>query len=272
MAYPDLFFKDKDFRNEFCEHMFRLDDTFPKDMDAFQKRFQVKYVMTSQVPLQAMQIPFARGCYIYGGTQAVLAWIDTVDTMLHWRRTLGRDGDFPPISIEITNCTGLKFDTAQKEYDCNVTWTDKASTSMEPQSPFSIPSAAWVKTFPLVYFEALSNKTMKIRFEGDTLTFAKHFGAMKIPGRYEDDSGRGLSTAELEDADVKKQASYVRIIKEIDVTEEQLNAFLLSVLAEKVYKGTLIIVKWKGDFNPGDGVTKFKTQVLALKNVRVLNA
>ena len=56
------------------------------------------------------------------------------------------------------------------------------------------------------------------------------------------------------------------------MTEEQLNAFLLSVLAEKVYKGTLIIVKWKGDFNLGDGVTRFKTQVLALKNVRELNA
>ena len=142
---------------------------------------------------------------------------------------------------------------------------------MEPQSPFSIPSAAWTKLFPIVDFTALTDTSVKIRFEGETLSFLKNFNAYKIPGRYEDAEGKGLLNAELENAEVKKKAFYVRIIKEIDVSSVGASEFVLRALAEKIYQGTLVIVKWKGKYEANAAVTNLKSKVLEVKNVRVLD-
>ena len=48
--------------------------------------------------------------------------------------------------------------------------------------------------------------------------------------------------------------------------------FLLSLLAEKLYKGTLVIVKWKDEYAVNAAVTDFKKKVLEVKNVHVFDA
>ena len=269
-AYPSLFLKDKDCRADWIESVHKTMPDFPKTLEEFEIRYDVKYVMSPELPPQSMMEPYARGVYIRGGATEVQAWIDTMDTLVNWRRTKQIDGEYPPIEICIVNCTGLIFDM-NREYESTIRWEEKANSCMDPQSPFSIPSPLWVKVHAVVRVEALSNEFVKLRFEGDTLAYQQNFSSLGIPGRYEDKHGKGLTDADLSDRDVKRAAVYVRIIKDINLAAGGVETFLVRAISEKIYKNTLVVVTWEGDFEKDPLTKRFKEAVNALANVRVLD-
>ena len=137
--------------------------------------------------------------------------------------------------------------------------------SANPFDMFSVPSASWLKIYPAVSFEKLSSVTLKVRFEGDTWSFRSRFNAVGIPGRYEDSDGMVIpSTAD--DAE-KKNASYVRIIKSINVEEPTSCAFLKKIFGDTVYKGTMVKVTWTGNCTEDEAVHGVMTTLKSIPNV-----
>jgi hypothetical protein len=61
-AKPGLFWKHTEFFKEFLEDQHAKDEEFPGTLTEFEKVYQMRFVMSSEVALQK-QVPFARGCY-----------------------------------------------------------------------------------------------------------------------------------------------------------------------------------------------------------------
>ena len=79
---------------------------------------------------------------------------------------------------------------------------------------------------------------LRIRFQGDTYSFRNNFVSLGVYGRFETQNGEPLP----EDAphDEKKRGMFVRIIKRIDVSQEEKANFLLQMIADTVYENTIV--------------------------------
>ena len=50
-----------------------------------------------------------------------------------------------------------------------------------------------------------------------------------------------------------------------------METFLVRAISEKIYKNTLVVVTWEGDFEKDPLTKRFKEAVNALANVRVVD-
>ena len=62
-AKPNYFFKYSEAFGNFLLHMHSQQNAFPKSMDEFEKRFEMRFVMGSDPPIEK-QRPYARGAYV----------------------------------------------------------------------------------------------------------------------------------------------------------------------------------------------------------------
>ena len=271
-AFPSIFYKENTAKDRFCAETHKSDKTFPasgKDLDA---QNGMRWVMS---PSEATfpGVPYRRGMYMK--RSKVLWFVDYMDTFCTWRQVKGDDGDYGDLSIEVTNATDFTFDVSSKKYECNVVWKKVADLASLPFHVLSIPSPAWSKLLPHVCFEAVDATHLDIRCSGDTLSFKTPFNDFNVFGRYEAMDGSPLS----EEASTydKRQGQYVRILKNVDISDEPYKNFVLELLKNSVYKGTLLVMEWieSSDDNDGDEMQAFpkdemqafKKEVLALKHV-----
>ena len=151
------------------------------------------------------------------------------------------------------------------QYECEVVVQDGSARVDAPFSPLRIPGPAWSKRHASVKMHVLTENTVQVRFEGDTISFRSKFGALGVPGRYETSNGAPLpDDISLEE---KKKASYVRIIKSWDVSDEEKCDFLIDMIRESIYENTLVVIQWLGDIKESTAVAVFEKSVTELGNV-----
>ena len=117
-AYPGLFFNYKESLTEFCKAMKEANKNFPEAVKDLEYAYNMKFVMSPEQPVQELA-PYVRACYVK--SSCVIDFIDLLDTFCNWRKVNNVGGEFPNITIEVTNATGMVFDVEGKEYDCAVT-------------------------------------------------------------------------------------------------------------------------------------------------------
>ena len=260
-AKPNYFFKFLDAFGNFLDHMHGLQNAFPTTMEEFEKRFEMRFVMASDPPIEN-QKPYARGAYVKLHLAGKV--IEVLDSFFWWRHEMQVGGIFPAPEVIIVKGTGVTL-TQDCQYECTVVIEDGGARVARPFSPLQIPGPAWSKRHACVKMRVLTENTLEVRFEGDTISFRSQFSTLAVPGRYESQHGEPLEDEiSLEE---KKKASYVRIIKSWDVTEEEKCDFLLEMLSESVYENTLVIVQWLGDIKESTAVAVFQTSVTELANV-----
>ena len=172
-----------------------------------------------------------RACYVK--SSCVVDFIDLLDTFCNWRKANNVGGEFPNITLEVNNATGMVFDVEGKEYDCAVTW--QVAEAKVQLGIFKVPSPVWTLLYPVIEIQKLDSSEAKVRFEGDTLTFKGRFSDHGVPGRHEDASGNALPADATDEA--KRAATYVRIIKAINVSENRKREFMVDLLKTSVYRG-----------------------------------
>ena len=59
----------------------------------------------------------------------------------------------------------------------------------------------------------------------------------------------------------------MRIIKRIDVSQEEKANFILQMIADTVYENTIVSMQWKGNQRGGQQVSEFQEEVQKLGNV-----
>ena len=78
------------------------------------------------------------------------------------------------------------------QYECKVVVEEVGARVARPFSPLQIPGPAWSKRHAAVKMHVLTENTVQVRFEGDTISFRSQFGALGVPGRYETQHGAPL--------------------------------------------------------------------------------
>lgn len=218
-AKPGYFFKLSEAFGNFLLHVHNEQPDFPANMDDFEMRYEMRFVMGADPPIEN-QRPYARGAYVK--LRLVKEVIEALDSFFSWRQKHNIGGLFPDPEMMIVKGVGVAL-PAGSEYDCKVVIRDTADKVVQPFSPLAIPGPAWSKRHADVKLQALSEHEVQVRFEGDTLSFRSNFGALGVPGRYETPSGEPLpDDLTLQD---KKKACFVRIIKKWDVGDEELHFF-----------------------------------------------
>ena len=261
-ASPSVFDKHAEARDELCAQRHAKDSKFPAHGKALDVALGVKGVMSDE-EAGACDSPFRRASYMKRG--AVLEYVAFMDTYCSWRKGESYGGKYGDLTINITNATGFDFPDANVKYECEITWTQAPADFKTPFDVFPLPSLARSGQFPLVNIQKLSTKTVKVRFEGNTFNFREGFTRCSIPGRYENKEGDAVPAPET--AEEKKVATYIRIIKCIDVEVSAARDFLLGVFGDLVYKGTLVKVVWSGDCAEDEPVHAFQTALRAVPNV-----
>ena len=256
---PCLLFKQTETFVEFLEFMHTQDSSFPDTLKEFEKRFVMRFVMAPDPPAQS-QVAYARGCYMK--VSAMGLFVDIFDTYLAWRLKSGRYGPYPAITIDVYNSTNAEVKVDEENYECAVIWHKVGATSAIPFGPFAIPGPAWSKLHAAVEIHALGDTAVKMRFLGDTILCKQNFNQISIPGRWEDARGDALP----EDKD-RKEGTYVRVIKSIDVGVETKKQFVLGLFKDLLYEGTLVQVVWHGACKKSTPVSELKQEVGDLSNV-----
>ena len=168
------------------------------------------------------------------------------------------------MEIQIAYCVEADIGK-DADYECSINVSNHATRVDIPFTPLAIPGHSWKKLHAEVAFEVLSDHELKVRFQGDTYSFRENFSALNVPARYERPNGEPLP----EDApsEEKKQCTYVRIIKSIDVKEPSKMSFLLRAIQTLVYENTIVAVLWKGPLEGECPVANFQKELLKLSNV-----
>jgi hypothetical protein len=257
---PSLLFKHTEVFVEFLEYVHAQDSRFPATLKDFEKRFVMRFVMGPDPPAQS-QVAYALGCYMKVSAMGV--FVDIFETYLAWRLRSNRYGPYPAITIDVYNSTNAEVEVKAGTYECAVIWHKAEATSAIPFGPFAIPGPAWSKLHAAVEIHAIGDTVVKMRFVGDTLLFKHNFTAINIPGRYED--GRG--NAFLPEKTDKTEKTYVRVIKSVDVGDENKKQFVLGLFKDLLYEGTLVQVVWHGACKKSTPVSELKQEVGDLSNV-----
>ena len=90
---------------------------------------------------------------------------------------------------------------------------------------------------------------------------------MGVPGRYEKTKKTGEPLPDDATSEEKKECVFVRIIKNIDVSEAGKFNFLFRAIDTTVYENTILAVLWKGQPEEECPVSNFKKELLKLTNV-----
>ena len=264
-AKPSLFYMHRDSFGGFLSETQSITDDFPSTKDEFEKRYEMRFVMASNPPVQK-QIPYARGAYVK--FKVVSKVIEVFDSYFAWRQAKNVHGSYPDVKIHISSGIGLQLST-EVEYECNIVVTEVGKRVDVPFSPFAIPGPAWSKQHAEMTFEVLNQNELRIRFQGDTYSFRNNFSSLGVPGRYEKQNGEPLpDDAKHEE---KKQGSFVRLIKKWDVRDKVKSKYLLEMIEDTVYENTMVAVFWKGCDEEKNPVTDFKEELLKLGNVYYLD-
>jgi hypothetical protein len=187
-----------------------------------------------------------------------------MDTYFAWRQRNAKGGDFPPVVVRVTNGTGVQVNV-QSKYECAVQWSAEDVAIHAPSGPFSIPGPAWSKFHAEVNINVQTNKTVRVRFHGDTYMFRSNFNDLGIPGRYEDLEGNVLCDTATDKE--KREGLYVRVIKSWDVSMDDHKNHLLRMFQDSLYEHTLVQVTWAGVVEEATPVATLKKELEALKNV-----
>ena len=260
-AKPGYFFKFAEAFGNFLVAMHTDQSAFPKTMDEFEQRYEMRFVMGSDPPIEK-QKPYARGAYVKLGRTGTI--VDVLDSFFWWRHEKGIGGIFPKPKIAILKGLGITLSQDSK-YECEVEVEEGGARVTVPFSPLAIPGPAWSKMHASVKIEVLGDTEVQVRFEGDTISFRSNFGALSVPGRYETSNGTPL--AEEMSMEQRKAASYVRIINRWDVSEEEKNDFLIDMIKSSIYENTFVIIQWLGELKDSTAVAAFKKSVSELENV-----
>ena len=260
-AKPSLFYMHADSFAAFLSHAHSVNNDLPETLDQFEKRYEMRFVMASFPPVEE-QIAYARGAYVK--LQLVSKVIEVFDSYFAWRYENQIGGAFPEVEVHISNGTGVKF-SSEEEYECKIVIEEVEKKVIVPFGPLAIPGHAWSKLHAEIRFEVLNKTELRIRFQGDTYSFRNNFVSLGVYGRFETQNGEPLP----EDAphDEKKRGMFVRIIKRIDVSQEEKANFLLQMIADTVYENTIVAVHWKGNDQEGNKVSEFKMELKKLGNV-----
>jgi len=245
----------------FLMDMHSEQDAFPKTLDEFEKRYEMRFVMGSDPPIEK-QKPYARGAYVKLGCTGAI--VDVLDSFFWWRYEKGIGGNFPKPRVAILKGLGITLSQDSK-YECEVEVENGGARVTVPFSPLAIPGPAWSKMHASVKIEVLSDNEVHVRFEGDTISFRSNFSALSVPGRYETSNGTPLP--EEMNMEQKKSASYVRIINRWDVNEEEKNEFLIDMIKSSIYENTFVIIQWLGELKDSTAVADLKKSVSDLENV-----
>lgn len=127
-------------------------------------------------------------------------------------------------------------------------------------SPLEACSPVWTKSIPKVALHQIVGSKVRIQFEGETLSFNKHFAEFGILGIY-----IGANGARVDDQDslAKKKATYLRVIKELDISD-----LVNELMNERIYKQTWVWVNVHGRFKADNALGKVKESLSKLANVR----
>jgi len=234
---------------------------FPKTLDEFEKRYEMRFVMASDPPLE-QQKAYARGAYVKLGRAGAL--VEALDSFFWWRyeKSIGGTSPKPRVSLLKSSDTTLSQDVT---YECDVEVQMGGARVNVPFSPLSIPGPAWSKMHASVKIEALNDNEVHVRFEGDTISFRANFTALGVPGRYETSNGSPL--LDEISAEQRKSSSYVRIINSWDVSVEDQNDFLIAMIKSTIYENTLVIIQWIGELKDSTAVAALKKGLGELDNV-----
>jgi hypothetical protein len=260
-AYPSMVYKFGDAVVAFLEECRQTKPNFPVTFNELEKSLRAKFVMTSD-PAPQSQIAYRRGVYMC--MREVKQVVAFLDSFLAWRHRTGHDGDFPEVLLTIKNATGRDINLTGIPYETTVTVEQTQGDLSIPCQIFTVPGPSWTKLHPHVLFEKIDEKNMKIRFEGETWTFKGPFHTHKIPGRYEKKDGT-LLPEDASDTE-KRSATYVRIIKKIDVAQIAQKNFVLQAVNTTVYNGTCFMMTWVGAYASGEAVRDFKDEIHKLPN------
>ena len=268
-AYPGLLYKFKETMQSFLEAKHVVVNSFPATFKHFEQAYDCMYVMTSDESAQlgAELVPYRKAFYIVGGADELLAWLDVMDTFLIWQKNTSADGPIPDVVVVVTNCTQLKLETASRGYECKLIVEDKPVFSIF--SPFEAAPPVWTRLFAQVDIHVVNSTSVRVVFKGDTLSFREQFTELKIPGLYVNAQGEQL--AANDDVD-KKTATYIRVIKELDVDDPVKADFLLDVVAESVYRRSWVWVTWTGASDSEGAVNSFRVKLSKLNNITLVMA
>ena len=115
-AKCSLFFKQKESFEQFLKDTNAIMKDFPTTIDAFEQRYEMRFVMTNDRPIQ-QQISFARGAYVK--FKMVPNLVQALDSYFAWRQSKSFLGFFPEVDIHIANCIEVDI-PKDADYECSI--------------------------------------------------------------------------------------------------------------------------------------------------------
>ncbi len=269
-ARPSMFFK---FRSSFEQWLVASEilGSLPPDMNTFQKEHRCACVITKPVPSEEGPSPtvaWSMAWYIAGGVSQILHIVECMDSFTAWRQREMSARPSSTLRARIKNCTAMSLvlDASDMEVETLVEDLRCPVRLLVEVAPPTLK-----QRYPHAFVEFMSDHVVTIMFKGDTYNFKDRFDEHGIPGRYAQTDGQAI---EEENEEAKKSATYVRVLRAVDVSTPIVKKNVLKMFHTALFVCTPVLVTFVdcAEAARASPCDMFMGELKALSNVYPMNS